>query len=235
MDQATAIEELRERYARGGLPLDEFRRLMGTLMVTTDPAECQAILDQLPPEPARDSALVAARRVSSGGRQHRIVAWFGEVDRSGALWDLGPEMEVSAIFGEVRLDVRMAKLTPGENVLRLNALFGEIRVVVPEGMRIHIDSNARFGEVKVPGHTVGGIAASDTFTLGGAETASYLRIEATASFGEVKIVEGEPIRVRAHAWTRRGESRSHCPLRSHPVMRDAAPRYKIGHGARTWS
>ncbi len=190
MDQATAIEELRERYARGGLPLDEFRRLMGTLMVTTDPAECQAILDSLPPEPARDPALPAAWSAPSGAR-HRIAAWFGEVDRSGALWDLGPEAEASAIFGEVRLDVRMAKLTPGENVLRLNALFGEIRVVVPKGLRIYIDSNARFGEVQVPGHhSVGGIAASDRFTLG-TETPSYLRIEATANFGEIQIIADE--------------------------------------------
>ncbi len=189
MDQATAIEELRERYARGGLPLEEFRRLMGTLMVTTDPVECQAILDQLPPEPARNTATPAVRRiVTDGGRQHRIVAWFGEVDRSGALWELGPHTEASAIFGEVRLDVRMAKLTPGENVLRLNAVFGEIQVVVPEGLRVYIDSNARFGDIQVPGHSVGGIAVTEAFTLGSTETTSYLRIEATASFGEIKIV-----------------------------------------------
>jgi predicted membrane protein len=191
MDQATAIEELRERYARGGLPLEEFRRLMGTLMVTTDPAECQAILDQLPPEPARDIDLPAIRRTpATSDPRHRIVAWFGEVDRSGALWELGPESEVSAIFGEVKLDVRMARLTPGENRLRLNAVFGEIKVLVPQGLRVYIDSNVRFGEIKVPGHSVGGITASDAFTLGGADTSSYLRIEATASFGEIKIQAG---------------------------------------------
>jgi predicted membrane protein len=191
MDQATAIEELRERYARGGLPLEEFRRLMGTLMVTTDPAECQAILDHLPPEPARDIDLPAIRRTpSTSDPRHRIVAWFGEVDRSGALWDLGPESEVSAIFGEVKLDVRMARLSPGENRLRLNAVFGEIKVLVPQGLRVYIDSNVRFGEIKVPGHSVGGIAANDAFTLGAAETSSYLRIEATASFGEIKIQAG---------------------------------------------
>jgi predicted membrane protein len=189
MDQATAIEELRERYARGGLPLEEFRRLMGALMVTTDPAECQAILDQLPPEPASNVAMPAVRRSSaSSGAGHRIVSWFGSIDRSGALWELGPEAEAQALFGEIRLDVRMAKLTPGENVLRLNALFGEITVVVPRGMRVLIDSHARFGEVSVPGHGVGGISADDAFSLGeGSTEASYLRIEATASFGEINI------------------------------------------------
>jgi hypothetical protein len=189
MDQETAMEELRERYARGGLPLDEFRRLMGVLMVTTDPAERQAILDQLPPEPARDPTLPTIRRTAPSTERgvHHVSAFFGEVDRTGALWDLGPETQVNATFGEARLDVRMARLSEGENVLRLTALFGEIKVIVPEGMRVYVDSSARFGEVKSPGHTIGGITMRDSFALGGAETASYLRIEANATFGEINI------------------------------------------------
>lgn len=191
MDQQTAIEELRERYARGGLPLDEFRRLMGLLMVTTDPAECQALLDQLPPEPERhlSAPLVRSGALVSGDRPiHRVSAFFGEVDRTGALWELGPETHVSATFGEAKLDVRMARLSEGENVLRLNALFGEVKVIVPAGMRIYMESTARFGQVSAPGHTVGGITMRDEFALGRTETNSYLRIEANATFGEVKVI-----------------------------------------------
>ncbi|MGH2515292.1 MAG: LiaF domain-containing protein [Ktedonobacterales bacterium] len=189
MDQATAIEELRERYARGGLPLEEFRRLMGTLMVTTDPAECQAILDQLPPEPAGELSIPLARREParrSGGGQ-RISAWFSMVDRSDNLWELGPETEVSAVFGEVRLDVRMARLVEGENILRVNATFGEVAIIVPRGLRIYVESQARFGEVSVPGHNSEGIAQHDNFSLGDTDTGTYLRIQAIATFGEVSI------------------------------------------------
>lgn len=190
MDQATAIEALRERYARGGVPLEEFRRLMGTLMVTTDPAECQAILDQLPPESVQGLDYPLARRESAGRRVagHRISAMLGEVDRSGDLWELGPETEVAATFGEVNLDVRMARLSEGENILRLHALFGEINVIVPRGLRVYIDSQARFGEVNVPGHSIGGITMRDSFSLGDAETGSYLRVDAVATFGEINVV-----------------------------------------------
>lgn len=192
MDHETALEELRERYARGGLPLEEFRRLMGTLMVTTDPAERAAILAQLPPEPPHmisepPATRVRTRPAASGGKVHRISAFFGEVDRSGALWELGPETHVSATFGEVTVDVRMARLSEGENLLRVTALFGEVTVIVPEGLRIYVDSAARFGEVAVPGHHVGGITGQDSFTLGSADAGSWLRIEATATFGEVSI------------------------------------------------
>jgi hypothetical protein len=194
MDQQTAMEELRERYARGGLPLDEFRRVMGQLMVTTDPAECRAILDTLPPEPERprtvSSPLTPSRPLGGegGGRIHRVSAFFGEADRTRSLWELGPETQVSATFGEVRLDVRLARLSEGENVLRLNALFGEIRVIVPRGLRVYMESSVRFGDVKAPGHSIGGLAMRDEFTLGEADTASYLRIEANATFGEIKVI-----------------------------------------------
>ena len=138
MDQETAIEMLRERYARGGVPLEEFRRMMSHLMVTTDPIECQAILDELPPEPPQERAVALRHAVSSsstGQKAHRISAFFGEVDRGGVLWELGPETHVSATFGEANIDVRMAKLVDGENILRLSALFGEISVIVPKGCR----------------------------------------------------------------------------------------------------
>lgn len=190
IDQETAIEELRERYARGGLPLDEFRQLMGKLMVTSDPVERQAILRSLPPEPAYDPPTIARRLprpTDQMTRGHVISAFFGSVDRSGSLWELGPETQVNATFGEVRLDIRMARLSEGENILRLNALFGEIRVLVPRGLRILIESNASFGEVSVPGHSVAGITAHEAFALGEAESTSYLRIKATATFGEVRI------------------------------------------------
>lgn len=190
IDQETAIEELRERYARGGLPLEEFRQLMGKLMVTSDPVERLAILQSLPAEPAYDLPIIAqriSRTQAQSARGHVISALFGSVDRSGSLWELGPETQVNATFGEVRLDVRMARLAEGENILRLNARFGEINVLVPRGLRVMIESNAIFGEVSVPGHSVAGITAHETFALGETQNTSYLRIIATATFGEVEI------------------------------------------------
>ncbi|MGO8946178.1 MAG: LiaF domain-containing protein [Ktedonobacterales bacterium] len=191
MDQETAIEILRERYARGGLALEEFRRTMSLLMVTADPVECQAIIDQLPKETGHDVRADVLRphlpNQSSSRKAHRISAFFGEVNRSGALWELGPETQVSATFGEANLDVRMARLSPGENILRLNALFGEISVTVPEGLHVLVESSARFGEVSMPGREIGGITVSDEFTLGGSDAGSYLRIEALATFGAIKI------------------------------------------------
>lgn len=190
MDQQTAMEDLRERYARGGLPLDEFRRLMGLLMVTTDPAECQAILDQLPPEPERHVSAPLGRSGSLASNRpiHRLSAFFGQVDRTGSLWELGPETQINATFGEAKVDVRMARLSEGENILRLNALFGEIKVIVPQGLRVYMESSARFGQVTAPGHSIGGITMRDEFALGRTETSSYLRIEAVATFGEIKVI-----------------------------------------------
>lgn len=195
IDQETAMEELRERYAHGSIAIEEFQRLMGLVMVTTDPRELQAIIDQLPPDPAAHRAVLAARSANpmsapSARRANRpINAFFGEVDRSHHLWDLGEETEVNATFGEINLDIRMARMSEGEHILRLNALFGEINITVPHGMRVTIDSTARFGEVNVPGQEVSGILARDELTVGGESGGGIaLHIEATATFGEINIV-----------------------------------------------
>ncbi len=199
IDQEAAMEELRERYAHGALPLEEFRRLMGAVMVTTDPAELQAIIGQLPPNPSGNRALAqsvasyptnqpyrgAGRPLASGSS---ITAVFGSVDRRNVFWELGPELDVTALFGEVKLDVRMARLTAEESVLRLNAIFGEVSVIVPAGMRVYVDSSARFGEVSLPGRrSIEGIVSRDSLALGNDKSGFTLRIEATATFGEVKI------------------------------------------------
>lgn len=206
MDQETAIETLRERYAHGGLPLEEFRRLMGKLLVTTDPAECQALLDDLPPAPPTPPAeepvaqRTLARRETDTWRQeageapaspnvHRIMALFGSINRSDVLWDLGPELQATAVFGEVKLDVRMARLVEGENVLRVHAIFGEVKLTIPEGMDVTIHSTAQFGDVSTPrqwgrwGETGGRAPA----TSGPSTTGRRLRIYATATFGQVTI------------------------------------------------
>jgi hypothetical protein len=198
MDQEIAIEMLRERYARGGLPLDEFRQLMGTLMVTTDPTELQAIIDSLPSEVERSRSEVAspraARVVSAETSEravlpgvHRISALFGEVDRSGVLWDLGPEMQATAMFGELRLDVRMARLTEGLNVLRVHAIFGEVQVLIPEGMDVEIESHVQFGSVSVPRSGADWPGSGVVRERSASSAGKTLRIIATATFGEVSI------------------------------------------------
>jgi len=194
IDQEMAMEELRERYAHGTIDIEEFQRLIGLVMVTTDPRELQAIIDQAPPDPAAHRAVVASRSgglaASASARRaaRPINAFFGEVDRSRHFWELGAETEVNATFGEVNLDIRMARMSEGPHVLRLNALFGEINVTVPRGMYVTVDSTARFGEVNAPGHEIGGILARDELSLG-AEGAGgiSLHIEATATFGEINI------------------------------------------------
>lgn len=198
IDQEAAMEELRERFAHGDISLDELRNLMGAIMVTTDPVELQAILNQLPPSQSGSRALsqsassLPMNRSYRGGRPmttgSSITAVFGSVDRRSVFWELGPELDVTALFGEVKLDVRMARLTAEESTLRLNAVFGEISVIVPAGMRVFIDGSARFGEVSLPGHrNVEGIVSRDSVALAGDNSGYTLRIEATATFGEVKI------------------------------------------------
>ena len=83
----------------------------------------------------------------------------------------------------------LARLVEGENVLRVHAIFGEVKLTIPEGMDVTIHSTAQFGDVSTPrqwgrwGETGGRAPATSAPSTVGRR----LHIYATATFGHVSI------------------------------------------------
>jgi predicted membrane protein len=54
--------------------------------------------------------------------------------------------ELNAVFGSLTLDLRKTNLPEGETLLEINAVFGEIKVLVPDNWLIESHVDAVFGE-----------------------------------------------------------------------------------------
>ncbi len=99
---------------------------------------------------------------------------FGDLKRSGP-WQLPARSGWSSVFGDVVLDLREARVPAGEIAIDVRSVFGDVELLVPEGVLVEVRGRAFFGDVKQEA----GLAAS----------AGAPRIVLTGStiFGDVRV------------------------------------------------
>jgi hypothetical protein len=108
--------------------------------------------------------------------EQRVLAVFGTVKKRGE-WEPAAMTTSIAVFAEMELDFRAARLGPGVTTVDISCVFAEVRVIVPPGLRVECDGSAILGEFSEK--TFGGLDP-------GVE-APTLRIVGHAVFGSVKV------------------------------------------------
>ncbi|MDN6662074.1 MAG: cell wall-active antibiotics response protein, partial [Corynebacterium variabile] len=74
--------------------------------------------------------------------------WFGDIALAGVI-RLGEREGYRLIFGDLDLDLREATLTASTTCLRVNSVFGDIKLTVPPGVQVVNRMTLNFGDVKV--------------------------------------------------------------------------------------
>lgn len=199
--QRAAIQEARARYERGEISVDVFRAALDAITEAPDVGTCEAIIAEMPhsplavlaalepaPQPAAPAPVVT--QTSGAGRGvSRIVAFMGETKRAGRPWTLAPDAHIGCMMGEVRVDLRSAKLPP-QATLHVSVTMGETRIIVPRGVRVTARTRVIMGEANVLGESIAGLVASgeeEHEPSPGAPLAE-LEIHARVIMGELKIV-----------------------------------------------
>ena len=106
---------------------------------------------------------------------HR-TAVFGNVRIGGEPWRPGRYNSVTVVFGNCRIDFRQAELEEVTN-LRIVSVFGDTRVIIPEGLSVNLEGVSVFGDRRVKRH---GEQPSP-------DAAKALNINATIVFGDLRI------------------------------------------------
>jgi predicted membrane protein len=92
--------------------------------------------------------LLSGRRFWHGGRwddgKDSAVFFSGEVVDEGPLKE-----EYSVFFGSRRIDLREVDLSEGPKI-RVNAVFGSIRVTIPDDIPVEVRSETAFGTTRLP-------------------------------------------------------------------------------------
>lgn len=141
-DRDVALALLREASVDGRLTLEELAQrteLVSTARTRDEVAAATADLEG-PVTPALPEEVVKQR------------ALFSSFTRQGR-WQIARQARYSAVFGNVKLDLRQAVLPAPEIELEARAVFGGIEVIVPEGVHVELIGGAALSsqELKVEG------------------------------------------------------------------------------------
>jgi len=126
------------------------------------------------PHSVRASDLPGRPAGQATGRRW-IVSVFGDITRRGS-WPTRDHMSPIAVFGDIDLDFRQTTTPSGKVVINAVAPFGDIEVLVPDGVQVDVGGFTLFGSKKI---ALGDAAAN--------ESAAVIRVRGFTLFGSLKV------------------------------------------------
>lgn len=164
-DREAVAEVIRQAAGDGRLTLDELderldavyaaRTYRDLLPVVGDlPGAAVPGVPQLGRAPGDAVAQRAGNRVVPGGvaASDNAVAIFSETKRTGT-WLVPSDYASVAVFGSVELDLREASMASNQVQIQANAIFGEVRVIVGDGVTVSTVGTPVLGEYEGPRET----------------------------------------------------------------------------------
>jgi hypothetical protein len=140
-EREVAMGRLRDAAAEGRLTFEELADRVEAAAGAVTRDDLDRLTDDLPAERPATPWKEAAPAPTLASTA------FGDVRRGGA-WTVPAEGKWKSVFGDVVLDVREARVTDPEVHLDARSIFGDLELLVPEGVEVEVRSRTLFGEVK---------------------------------------------------------------------------------------
>ena len=139
-DRELVIARLQRALGEGRIDLDEYGQRAGAAHAGVTTAELDLLVADLPGAPQPSGEIVGARTPESPS----LV--FGDITLTGAAL---PPDRASTVFGDVRIDLRGLRTGEDRVELLLTTVFGDVEVIVPEGVDAELHGRTVFGSRKV--------------------------------------------------------------------------------------
>ena len=95
---------------------------------------------------------------------------------------------VSTTFGDMNIDLSEISLAEGEQLLKLDGIFGDLHILVPKDIEIFVTTHSVFGDVRVLGTIRSGFGQEISYSSPNYSAATKkLRIVSNQVFGDVKV------------------------------------------------
>ncbi|ADB51411.1 DUF1707 SHOCT-like domain-containing protein [Conexibacter woesei] len=166
-EREETIERLRAAAGEGRLTLEELTDRIETASGASTRGQLDELTGDLPAfgDPGGQVVTTVPARNS---------ALFGDHKRDGQ-WQLPAVSRWDSIFGDVKLDLREARVPAGEIVIDVRTFFGDVELLVPEGVLVEVRAKAFLGDVKQDAGMAGPAGAPRIVLTG------------TTVFGDVRV------------------------------------------------
>lgn len=139
-EREQTIERLRAAAGEGRLTLEELTDRIESATGASTHGQLDELTADLPApgDPGRQVVATVPTRDSTV---------FGDLKREGP-WQLPAASRWDSFFGDVKLDLREAQVPAGEIVIDVRSFFGDVELLVPEGVLVEVRAKAYLGDVK---------------------------------------------------------------------------------------
>lgn len=156
-DRDRVAEILREALVEGRLDAAEHAERLDTVYAARTVAELEPVTQDLPQQrtgaaPAERPAagsVTHGREVVRSGASENLVAVFSTAVRKGR-WQVPGRINVTAVFGNVEIDLREAVFTQPDVRITVTSVFGGVVFKVPENITVRQQGVGVFGVFNAP-------------------------------------------------------------------------------------
>ncbi len=177
------IDALSTHFANDALDIDEFEQRVDLAHHAASVAELDELLADLQSaDEGPSSSLVRQAEApqvaiaTRGRRSRRVRAILSDIKRKGT-WRVPKRLRAVAVMGSLSLDFREAQLEPGVTKIRVRAIGGDIKIIVPPHLQVECEGRAIIGSFEEMYQNTGERDPD----------APLLRITGVAIIGEVEI------------------------------------------------
>jgi hypothetical protein len=139
-DREAVVTRLQSAVGEGRINLDEFGQRADAAYAAVTRAELDLLVADLPDHPFRPVEIVGQRSAEE------VSSVFGDVKLAVST---SPPQRASTVFGDIQLDLRGLRTGADRVELHLSTVFGDIDVIVAEGVDAELRGRTVFGNRKV--------------------------------------------------------------------------------------
>ncbi|TYP80684.1 DUF1707 SHOCT-like domain-containing protein [Blastococcus xanthinilyticus] len=171
-EREAVVAQLQTAVGEGRLDLDEFGQRAGAAYAAVTRAELDALVADLPAGAAPPPEIVGQRVAPE-----IISDVFGDVRLTVTT---EPPRRVSSVFGDIRIDLRNLRTVSDRIELHLGSTFGNIDVIVAEGVDAELHGRTIFGNRTVDLAPVQRLAGTPLVVVHGKSIFGDLRLRSLA-------------------------------------------------------
>lgn len=135
------VVRLNQATSEGRLTLEEFSDRASAALAARTQADLDALIADLPAH--AHSTAYPSPTAPPAARVTQITP-VGSVKRSGR-WRIDRDMEIGAIVGSVKLDLRQAEVAASVVDMHVRVTLGSVKILIPHGISVTVDGNTVLG------------------------------------------------------------------------------------------